>query len=180
MAKGIGEEKALEAYRRLLLFTRDLVSNIESAKVVFYGNRIPEDDLWKAANFPRFLQQGASLGHRMRHAFEWGFQQGYKRILIIGSDCAELTPEIIQDAFSALAKNDFVIGPAEDGGYYLLGMRELFADVFINKNWSTETVYTDTMRDFNSRNKSVYILPLLSDIDTIEDLPGTFLEDLLS
>jgi len=159
-------------------YTRTLALQLDCDKAVFYGNTVPSQDLWKEAGFPRYLQAGEGLGHRMEQAFQWGFKQGYKRIIIIGSDCAELNRNIIMTAFEALGHHDFVLGPAKDGGYYLLGMKSLLSQLFHHKKWSTSSVAADTLADIQKANKSVHLLPTLSDIDTIEDLAGTFLEDL--
>ena len=115
----------------------------------------------------------------MAKAFQWGFQQGYKNIQIIGSDNPHLTSEIIQEGFSILDRNTVSLGPAEDGGYYLLGMNTFIPSVFENKNWSTETVFQDTLADLEKAKASHGILPTLSDVDTVADIKGTFLEELL-
>lgn len=106
----------------------------------------------------------------MQKAFSVGFNQGYKNIIIIGSDCIDLTTSIIENAFSCLQHNDFVIGPAKDGGYYLLGMNKEHIQVFENKKWSTVSVYRETIADFKSLEGTYAVLPELSDIDEVTDL----------
>ncbi len=86
----------------------------------------------------------------------------------MGTDLYDLKPSHINAAFSALDTNDAVIGPAEDGGYYLLGLKTLHPEVFKNKEWGTETVFKDTINDL--KNNSVYRLETLNDIDVYEDL----------
>ena len=179
LARGIGEEKALEVYRELLSFTLEVTCKVEVDKVVFYGNSIPEEDLWSRANYPREPQIGNDLGDRMAHAFNWGFERGYGQILIIGSDNAKITAQIITEAVQQLHTHEFVIGPALDGGYYLLGMSHFFPEVFQGKSWSTDTVYRETINEINAAGFTYYQLPVLSDVDTIEDLKGTFLEHFL-
>ncbi|MDQ3682830.1 MAG: glycosyltransferase, partial [Bacteroidota bacterium] len=95
--------------------------------------------------------------------------RNHSKVLIIGSDCIELTESIIQAAFYQLNTKDVVIGPANDGGYYLLGMRRLHSELFINKKWSTDKVYRATVNNFNELGLSYYELPVLIDIDTKED-----------
>jgi len=104
----------------------------------------------------------------MQNAFELLFSKNYKKILIIGSDLLDLTTEVIENAFNQLKYNDAVIGPAEDGGYYLLGMKVLKEPVFQNKSWGTETVLEETKKDFYGQ--SLYVLETLNDIDYLEDL----------
>jgi rSAM/selenodomain-associated transferase 1 len=140
------------------------------------ANEYPDEDLWSDVYYTRQPQKGPDLGERMAHAFAWAFVHGYEEVIIIGSDCAELKYELLNEAFEKLKQYDAVIGPAKDGGYYLLGLKEVFAPVFINKQWSTDTVFAETLQDLEEAGKSVYQLPVLSDIDTMADIPGTFLE----
>ncbi|MEM7659402.1 MAG: TIGR04282 family arsenosugar biosynthesis glycosyltransferase, partial [Bacteroidota bacterium] len=180
LAATIGHDAALAIYRELLAHTRRLAQSFAGKAVIWYGNEMPEFDLWSEAGFDRYQQQGADLGERMAHAFEWGWQQGYERIAIIGSDCATLTSEILENAFVHLRETDAVIGPAEDGGYYLLGMSQWTPAVFQQKNWSTETVCEATIADLQIANRSFALLPTLSDVDTEADVQGTFLEGFLA
>lgn len=180
LAKGIGEDKALAVYRELLAHTLSVSQDVSVDKVVFFGNQMPEKDLWSEAGFSRFQQVGDDLGSRMNHAFSWGFSQGYERICIIGSDCATLSSEILASAFSVLEKKDFVIGPAKDGGYYLLGMSSLYSKVFEGKVWSTANVREEAVADLAAGNKTYDLLPVLSDVDVVEDLRGTFLESYIT
>ena len=104
----------------------------------------------------------------MLDAFKNGFASGYKKVLIIGSDLYDLTAKTVDEAFTKLDDNDVVIGPAEDGGYYLLGMNLLHEKVFKNKDWGTESVRKDTLKDLTS--KKVFLLPTLNDVDVFEDI----------
>ena len=106
----------------------------------------------------------------MTAAFFELFQQGYSKVAIIGSDCPELTTFVIKDAFNKLDTTDVVIGPSSDGGYYLLGLTHLVPELFNNKQWSTDTVLTDTIKDTIYLRKSCSFLTELSDIDTADDL----------
>ena len=104
----------------------------------------------------------------MQNAFKNGFENGYQKIIIVGSDLYDLSPKIINQAFKELDNSDAVIGPAQDGGYYLLGMKTPHSSVFKIKNWGTETVYKQTISKL--KHQSVYVLETLNDIDNIEDL----------
>ena len=176
LAASIGHEKALSIYRELLAYTLKVAQSTPYDKAVFYGNDLPEVDLWSEAGYPRFAQEGEDLGTRMQWAFEWGFAEGYSSVIIIGSDCPAITLDHLLEAKLVLSSKDFVMGPATDGGYYLLGMNTLFPPVFQHKSWSTDTVFTDTLKDLEAANLHVGLLPELSDVDTVEDLVGTFLE----
>ncbi|MEL6945483.1 MAG: TIGR04282 family arsenosugar biosynthesis glycosyltransferase, partial [Bacteroidota bacterium] len=90
-------------------------------------------------------------------------------VIIIGSDCASLTTSIVKEAFVSLDAHDFVIGPAKDGGYYLLGMRTFQPSVFEDIEWSTEQVFANTIRNIKKLNASYALMPVLSDIDYWED-----------
>lgn len=179
LAAGIGQENALAVYRELLEYTCSLARALSVDVQVWYGNQMPEQDLWSEAGFERLQQQGASLGERMEYAFQAGFDRNYERIAIIGSDCATVTQAHLEQAFSSLKVHDFVIGPATDGGYYLLGMKRMYRQVFRDKNWSTDTVLVDTITDLQSAKISHQLLETLSDVDNKEDLVGTFLEKYL-
>lgn len=180
LASTLGNELALEIYQRLLAYTRDICLKTDADKEIWFGNEIPEKDLWSEAGFQRHQQVPEDLGSRMLSAFQKGFINGYKRIVIIGSDNAKITEKHIGEAFDALENHDAVIGPALDGGYYLLGIKVAsnfdLSVPFRDKKWSSESVFADTMKDFEKMGLEVFELEALSDIDYEEDLKGTFLE----
>ena len=168
LAKKVGAETALKIYTFLLERTRDIAAKVASDKAVYYSVKIRENDIWDATIFQKHQQFGEDLGLRMLHAFKNGFKAGYEKVMIIGSDLYELTAETIENAFIALENNEVVIGPAEDGGYYLLGMNSLEEKVFKNKDWGTETVRKDTLEDL--KDKKVFLLGELNDVDVFEDI----------
>ena len=170
LAASIGDEKALEVYKELLLHTKNITQSIAADKFVFYHNEIVLDDIWNAAVFYKMLQADGDLGYKMEEAFATIFKRGYGKVLIIGSDCFQLNESILKEALHLLEENDSVIGPANDGGYYLLGMKKLYPEFFINKNWSTEEVYKQTLADFETLNLKWFNLPVLIDVDTEGDL----------
>lgn len=167
LAKGIGETSALEIYKFLLEHTKNVLSKLDCDKAVYYSVKIRENDIWDSEVFSKHQQFGDDLGARMQNAFDNGFKKGYEKIIIVGSDLYDLNTEIINQAFKKLDTNDNVIGPAEDGGYYLLGMKTLNPSVFDIENWGTETVYKQTVSKLTS---SLYVLETLNDIDYVEDL----------
>ncbi len=169
LAKDAGEEKALEVYLELLRHTREIVLDLDCDRRLHYSSEIPASDDWSLSWFDKFLQVEGDLGQRMERAFEQAFQEAYNKVIIIGSDCADLSTALIQEAFEGLADHDFVIGPAKDGGYYLLGMQRLERSLFQNKDWSTASLYGQTLEDFERLEASYLQLPVLSDIDYYQD-----------
>jgi uncharacterized protein len=173
LAVSIGEKRALDIYIKLLEHTKQILKNVHAEIGVFYSDYINNDDDWNA--YQKCLQQGDNLGERMQNSFTRLFENSFEKVCIIGSDCYELTSEIINEAFSALDDNDAVIGPATDGGYYLLGIKKVAHSLFTNKNWSTDTVLNDTITDLQNENKTFQLLDKLSDIDTIEDVQNNLI-----
>ncbi len=170
LARSIGDEAALQIYHELLNHTHQVSSALSGVdRAVYYSDFVNISDLWETSAYQKFLQTGEDLGERMYQAFQHSFSRGYTRAVIIGSDCAELTPAILEDAFQSLENHDFVLGPALDGGYYLLGMNQLEESIFRNKKWSTQHVLSDTMQDLQARAYSYHLLPKLSDIDELKD-----------
>ncbi len=170
LAATLGDDKALKIYLCLLDYTKKVSERVVSDKLLFYSHQIDAKDEWSNNVFSKHVQIGADLGERMKQAFEVAFKTyHYKKVVIIGSDCAEISSDLVEEAFRELDDHDFVIGPANDGGYYLLGMRELFLPVFENKAWSTSGLLASTLDDLDKNNLSYCILPALTDIDTETD-----------
>ena len=168
LAKTIGTEKALEVYRDLLFHTMTVTQKLDCDKYVFYDQNIESNDIWPNDLFEKKNQFGIDLGAKMQNAFQELFDLGYKNCVIVGSDLFDLQAEHINEAFTKLESNDLVIGPAVDGGYYLLGLKKIIPAVFTNKNWGTKTVLEDTLKDIATC--SLVFLEILNDIDTFEDL----------
>ncbi|WP_368506669.1 TIGR04282 family arsenosugar biosynthesis glycosyltransferase [Zobellia sp. 1_MG-2023] len=168
LAATVGNETALDIYKFLLNHTVNITKDLNAAKQVWYSEEIWADDIWSPSIFDKRLQQGNDLGIRMAKAFQDGFASGFERIIIIGSDMYDLDQNDIQNAFSQLKKNDFVVGPAEDGGYYLLGMNSFKSELFSNKDWGKETVLASTLE--NLKNEKYHILEARNDVDVYEDI----------
>ena len=175
LAKTIGNAKALEVYIRLLDHTHSITKELACDKYIFYADQITDTDIWENTVYRKKIQQGQDLGERMHHAFTNLFAEGHSRIQIIGSDCYELTAEIIQSGFEKLTEKEVVIGPSTDGGYYLLGMQAPIKNVFSHKQWSTDSVFTDTVRDLQNHSFSYALLPMLPDVDEEKDIPFAYL-----
>ncbi|MBD1260509.1 TIGR04282 family arsenosugar biosynthesis glycosyltransferase [Maribacter polysiphoniae] len=168
LAAKVGDQVALDIYKYLLRHTADITKDLHVHKHVYYSEGIWEDDSWDNLIFDKRLQVGTDLGERMANAFRAGFENGFEKIIIIGSDMYDLEGTDIQKAFNALNENDFVIGPALDGGYYLLGMKSYTDAVFKNKAWGKNKVLEDTMNDLTG--KKVFHLETKNDIDLYEDV----------
>lgn len=169
LAVTVGDHAALEIYKQLLQHTFDITDPIAADKYVYYHEEILEADIWNATGYYKKLQQGNDLGEKMNLAFAAVFSKGYHKVIIIGSDCLLLSSGIIEEAFIALDNHDTVIGPAKDGGYYVLGMKKIIPSVFENKKWSTDTVCDDTLKTILAAGLTAGFLPVLTDVDTEAD-----------
>ena len=177
LAATVGDEAALAVYKKLLEKTKSITQPLTVDKTVFYDRVLGENDLWSVEGFSKAVQPQGDLGERMLAAFESSFSKGYERICIIGSDCYDLSTEVLHHAFYMLNTNNAVIGAAKDGGYYLVGMNRLISDVFKNKEWSTDKVFSSTVEDFKRNEDTYFELPVLNDVDTEEDL-GDWAQDI--
>jgi uncharacterized protein len=170
LATSIGDEKALEIYEILRQHTARVAEKVHAKRVVFYSRFIPSSDLFFNDNFSARLQNGNDLGERMLHAIKSGFESGFHHVVLIGTDCYELNPVILEDAFSILERADAVIGPAKDGGFYLIGMKRVIPELFVDRQWSTPDVLQDTLAILKQLDTTCELLVELSDIDTFDDL----------
>ncbi len=171
LAVTIGEERALAIYLLMSAHARTTALAIPADKVVYYSRFIDSEDNWLNDDFQKRLQHGDDLGEKMKNAFDESLKSGYESVCIIGTDCLELTKDILKDAFESLKHQDAVIGPAADGGYYLLGMNRMIPELFGNKKWSTSTVCEDTIEDLKLLQRSYHLLAVLHDVDSESDLP---------
>lgn len=169
LAATIGDQKAFEAYQQLVNYTHKIVSQSPAQKILFFTSSL-EEDLSKYSSHYRFeLQSGDELGEKMGNSFRQLFEEKFDRLVIIGTDCAEITAELISKAFAALKEQEVVIGPAHDGGYYLLGMRKFVPGLFKDIPWSTDQVAALTKDYLTRHGISFALLPTLSDVDIEED-----------
>lgn len=168
LAAKVGDNAALEVYKFLLRHTLEITKGLYARKSVYYSEEIWQEDIWDNTIFDKKLQVGKDLGERMANAFTEGFSAGFERIIVIGSDMYDLNQTDLQNAFTALENNDYVIGPAVDGGYYLLGMKKYKQELFSNKPWGKDTVLEKTLTDLKDEKKA--ILPERNDVDYYEDI----------
>lgn len=170
LAKDVGDEKAFEIYLKLLNQTKKVTENIQADKYIFYSDVVERNDMFDNEKFKKYVQCSGELGVRMDYAFSIPFKNEYKEVVMIGADCFELTSQHIEQAFEELQNHDFVVGPATDGGYYLIAMKKWNRWILANKPWSSEDLFIETQKDILSKNGKLFILETLTDIDTIEDL----------
>ncbi|MGW1454777.1 TIGR04282 family arsenosugar biosynthesis glycosyltransferase [Salegentibacter agarivorans] len=168
LAKDVGDITAFKIYNFLLEHTVSVTRNLAVSKEVYYSEGIAQNDIWETEIFTKKLQQGEGLGERMKNAFEEGFKNGYQNIIIIGSDLYDFQQEDLEKAFQLLQEKDAVIGPATDGGYYLLGMNQLLPAVFEDKKWGTSSVLEDTLKDLKGKN--IGLLEARNDVDYYSDI----------
>ncbi|MFT7587942.1 MAG: rSAM/selenodomain-associated transferase 1 [Limisphaerales bacterium] len=170
LAKDIGDDAALEIYKKLLEHTRKVTEGVDVDRFLFYSDYVVRKDNFSEPIFRKYAQCHGDLGDRMSYAFSIPFKSSYKKVVIMGSDCWSLTSQHIKDAFSALDNSDYVIGPANDGGYYLLGMKKWQRALFVDKAWSTDTVLEDTRAQIEKSGARLSLLEELNDIDNKTDL----------
>ena len=167
LAREIGDLQALQIYNQLLNITRDVSLESHAIKYLFYSDFIENDDEWDS-NYNKMLQTGNDLGERMKVAFQ-SILQRHSKCIIIGSDCPYISEKLIESAFTSLDQNDVVIGPAKDGGYYLLGMNKLILEIFTDMAWSQQHLLTQTKAKLDELNYSYCELDILEDIDTLKE-----------
>ncbi|TGL10170.1 TIGR04282 family arsenosugar biosynthesis glycosyltransferase [Leptospira meyeri] len=170
LAVSIGEDQTLKIYLELLEITKKITSTLSVEKIVYWDHLHLGNTLEFEFGDSKKVQAEGDLGLKMKIAFENEFRSNLGKVLIIGTDCPFLTKEILENAYHSLDDTDFVIGPAMDGGYYLLGMREFFPFVFDSIPWSTSEVLPLTLEVIQKNKKTVTLLTELNDIDDIFDL----------
>ena len=174
LACAIGAESALELYVKMVRHTMEMVEKSGFQANIFYkGDGNPAEHFSAfVPSFPAMPQIGTDLGERMANGFRHVFEKGADSAILIGCDIPQLTVEILENANRHLKSNDIVFGPAEDGGYYLIGFnRETFVpEVFRDIPWGTGTVLTDTLFRTKSLGLNARMVAPLIDIDTGADL----------
>jgi rSAM/selenodomain-associated transferase 1/rSAM/selenodomain-associated transferase 2 len=173
LAKTTSSDFALNFYRTCAENIIKKIKKIQQInQFIFYSNKKDKDDVikWLGSKFFFSAQEGSDLGARMKNAFGKVFSTGADKVIIIGSDIPDLSTEIINKAFAYLDSSDVVIGPSKDGGFYLLGMKKMYAGLFGGIEYSTAKVFSETLARIKELKLSCQLLPELQDIDTEEDL----------
>jgi uncharacterized protein len=185
LAAAIGNDAALRIYRRLAEHTLREAAALAGEGVQVRVHHTPAhagDSVraWLGAG-PVYLPQAeGDLGARMEDAFARAFTEGAERVVIVGSDLPELSSELLCRAFDLLDGHPAVLGPARDGGYYLLGLMRPIAGIFDGIAWSTAEVLGATLARFRAAEIEPAMLEALADVDEVGDLPEGWMEDSLS
>ena len=174
LAKDLGEEAATNLYR---CFVEDLLERFSKEayrlRIAFYpAEKEREMREMLGHEFSYIPQAGEDIGERMNLSFLQCFREGARSVVLLGSDIPDLPTRIVAEAFLALDRNEAVIGPSVDGGYYLIGFKQdtFDGDVFTGLSWGAETVFQETMKILRRAGAPVHVLPLWCDIDKHEDI----------
>ena len=167
LAKTIGDQGAFEVYSNLVKVTEMATKDLSVDKRIYFSDATV-DTIWK--NDYKRIQHGVDLGERMKNAFKKGFEDGYERIILIGSDLPDIKANHINKGLEALKQNEVSFGPAEDGGYYLIGLSKMHNFVFDNKPWSKTHLLEETLSELKENGVTFTTLVTLNDIDTYDDL----------
>jgi len=171
----LGPDGAADLQRRMaehaICRVRDVIeSRGASIEIRYEGGNQTLMSQWLGGNFLYREQRGKDLGERMLTAFVDAFQGGVKRVLLVGTDCPDITSEIVERGFQELGRFDVVLGPAADGGYYLIGLKKSYPELFYEAPWGTDEVLNWTLRIACFHGLSTRLLDCLSDVDRPEDL----------
>lgn len=169
LAKTMGDEEALNIYHKLLSITQTQTMGCNCARYLFYSDVIDTADNWHSNHYLKHIQIGDDLGERMQHAFEFAFKLGHKEVIIIGSDCPTIDAQLLNTALDELKHKEVVIGPSEDGGYYLLGMNKMIPALFEHMPWSQPNLLEQSVQLLKHQQINYHLLPTLNDIDTEAD-----------
>ena len=142
-----------------------------SVEVRFAGGDLQLMEDWLGLDLVYQSQGEGNLGSRMARSLGNAFQSGAEQVIIIGTDCPGVNAQILTTAFENLHAFDLVLGPAIDGGYYLIGLRQPIPELFVNIEWGTAQVFQKTVDIAQKLNLSYMNLSPLADVDRPEDLP---------
>jgi uncharacterized protein len=166
LAHTIGKEAACLAFRRM---AEQQVATVPASWTLIVhftpADALAEMQAWLGAKTSYVVQCEGDLGARMRAALEHAWAHGHQRAILLGGDCPWITGDLLLRAESALATHDTVLGPAHDGGYYLLGLNAHVPPPFEEIAWSTEHVLVQTLALLAERGQSAHLLPTLEDVD---------------
>lgn len=167
----LGPEAACTVHNELTRHTLEQVGSYPDLQIWFAGGNIAGMQAWLGKGYCYRKQPGGTLGEKMHYGFQQVFAEGKEKAVLIGTDCPGITLEHITTALSMLDCRDVVLGPAVDGGYYLMGLRAAHAELFADIPWGTDRVFAITQKRAAAAGLSVSFLETLADIDRPEDLP---------
>jgi rSAM/selenodomain-associated transferase 1 len=175
LARDVGEKEAAKIYRSIAekVFRQAVSLGGSYERVVFYAPPSRRDDFerWLPGEY-LLAQKGVELGDIMANALRDLLSDGAAKAVIAGVDIPDLDEGVVRDAFAKLEDAEIVIGPASDGGYYLIGMKSLHYEIFRGISWSTDRVFHETIRIIDTLGLSYSTVRTLSDVDRIEDIIG--------
>jgi rSAM/selenodomain-associated transferase 1 len=180
LAASIGADAALRVYRRLAEHTLREALDVDGAEVRVHFTPAEAEEAvrgWLGEGPALLPQADGDLGERMRDAFARAFADGYRRVVIIGSDLPEMRADLLGRAIALLDGREAVVGPARDGGYYLLGLTRLVEGIFEGIAWSTPGVLAATLERLQAAGIIPALLEPLADVDEVQDLPPGWLID---
>jgi rSAM/selenodomain-associated transferase 1 len=169
LAAGLGDEAAARVYAVLLRHTLEVARSVDAEAVLALAEQ-PGEGWLPDPPLRTELQTGVDLGARLHETFRLRFGEGCTRVIVIGSDCAELRPAHLEDAFESLETAEVVLGPALDGGYWLVAQRHPGHEIFSGIPWSTAAAMEATRRRLRKIGVIWSEIATLDDIDTVEDL----------
>jgi len=175
LAKALGAHEAAAVQKKLTEHTMEEVGKLRhshtvSIRVFYSGGTRKEIQDWLGPDYTYREQGEGDLGLRMFRAAAEAFMKNFTRVVVIGTDCPLIKVRHIKEAFAALRRHDLVLGPATDGGYYLIGLRRIEKALFENISWGTDAVLKSTLQVAAEKGLSVDLLEILSDVDRPEDL----------
>jgi len=170
LAKTLGADAACDAYRQLVEELLTELSRLTAVELRFAPDEAAaEIQPWLRESWQARAQGGGDLGQRMQAAFADAFAAGASRVAIVGSDCPEVRAADIRQAWNELKSHDLVIGPAMDGGYWLIGLTREQPELFKGISWSSEHVLAQTLQRAKAAGLRIQLLRILSDVDTEKD-----------
>jgi rSAM/selenodomain-associated transferase 1 len=176
MIPALGKEGAAQLQRQMTEHTLCQAKKLGSyrpitVEVHFAGGDRQLMQEWLGSEITYYQQVIGNLGQRMYAAISHAFAVGRTKVVVIGTDCPEIAPSLLTKTFDALEQNDLVLGPAKDGGYYLIGLKCAIPQLFEQIQWGTDQVLAQTKNIANKSGLDIYYLPVLADVDRPEDLP---------
>lgn len=175
MIPALGAVGAAELQRQMTEHTIKIAKQLQlfrqiSIEVYFAGGSRELMSKWLGKDLNYYPQPEGDLGFKMQSAFERAFSLGQNRVVTIGIDCPDIDLDILQQAFDSLKNLDLVLGPAIDGGYYLIGLKTLIPELFADINWGTPEVFAKTQQIADNLQLNTTYLTTLRDVDRPEDL----------
>ena len=173
----LGADGAARLQHQLTEQTLNTVAGLLAARplgveIRYTGGSLDQMRTWLHDRWPLVEQGDGDLGQRLEAGFHAAFAAGCQRVAAIGCDCPSLSAALLARAFSELANHELVLGPARDGGYYLIGLNRPAPPLFSDIPWGSSHVLTDTCRRAEALGLSMAMLPELRDVDRPEDLPA--------